>query len=510
MVDRGSRNARPAGAHAGVADGDRPALPAAALPDHAQPADLRGGPSGWRRSCSRWGTGWARTTSPRSPSTTSSTWCSWPSWSTGSPSRDSARRPASSVVSGLARLHRRIFGIVRPGELRTRPASTGQRAFLLAVADRHLRRVHREPPADAFLTWSAPAAALVLVAAQHAARAAGPVRGHPRSAGSASRPWTTGPATCPTSSAASGNLGVQPDQQRRRPADRVARAIHLIALHAREGVAAAIVGMAILGLLRRRRRGFDDRVLLALFCMPRSLDRPAELRRRDGAADLSVPAPGRLRAGRLLLLPRPRSRPGPTGAPCRCWSCAPSVLPVAFFLVRYGNEAFEQIPPGEVAASNWIYAHDATGGPDSVAEFSAHGGQHTRDALVLQGHQQGPVPSRAGTAGPVERLRPGARRCGAPGLALTSISTSTQESYLEQTVGYPAGWGNKFNRRISAAPHVRVAFADSTAVVYTLRWPPGARPRPLPVSKGKPSPTTILSVIGLILLFLLIGDAHGT
>ena len=100
-------------------------------------------------------------------------------------------------------------------------------------------------------------------------------------------------------------------------------------------------------------------------------------------------------------------------------------------------------------------------------------------------------------SGPVSALQ-----SAGPGSYL--VSTSTQESYLEQTVGYPAGWGNKFNRRIGAAPHVRVAFADSTAVVYTLRWPPGARPRPLPVSKGKPSPTTILSVAGLILLYLLI------
>ena len=68
-----------------------------------------------------------------------------------------------------------------------------------------------------------------------------------------------------------------------------------------------------------------------------------------------------------------------------------------------------------------------------------------------------------------------ALRSAGPGSYL--VSTSTQESYLEQTVGYPAPWGNKFNRRISAAPHVRVAFADSTAVVLdSLRWPPGARP----------------------------------
>ena len=35
---------------------------------------------------------------------------------------------------------------------------------------------------------------------------------------------------------------------------------------------------------------------------------------------------------------------------------------MAFFLARYGNEAFEQVPPGELAAANWVYAHDEHGG----------------------------------------------------------------------------------------------------------------------------------------------------
>ena len=48
------------------------------------------------------------------------------------------------------------------------------------------------------------------------------------------------------------------------------------------------------------------------------------------------------------------------GAPIVLAGCA-VVLPVAFLLARYGNEAFEQVPPGELAAANWVYAHDAGG-----------------------------------------------------------------------------------------------------------------------------------------------------
>ena len=43
---------------------------------------------------------------------------------------------------------------------------------------------------------------------------------------------------------------------------------HLLTLHARVAVAGLIVAMAVLGMHRRRLRGFDDRVLPALFCVP--------------------------------------------------------------------------------------------------------------------------------------------------------------------------------------------------------------------------------------------------
>ncbi len=58
----------------------------------------------------------------------------------------------------------------------------------------------------------------------------------------------------------------------------------------------------------------------------------------------------------------PDPRPGR-----RAWRARPIlygcalILPVAFFLARYGNEAFEQVPRGELAATDWVYAHDAHG-----------------------------------------------------------------------------------------------------------------------------------------------------
>ena len=137
-------------------------------------------------------------------------------------------------------------------------------------------------------------------------------------------------------------------------------AAHLIPLHTREAVAATIVGLAILGLLRRRRAGFDDRVLLALLCMP--------------VLSIGLQSYGGEMALRiyLFLLPAACVLAGcfffaDPRAGRASWRAVPvlalcaAVLPAAFLLARYGNEAYEQIPPGELAASNWVYAHDAHG-----------------------------------------------------------------------------------------------------------------------------------------------------
>ncbi len=136
---------------------------------------------------------------------------------------------------------------------------------------------------------------------------------------------------------------------------------HLLALHARVAVPVAIIGLAGLGWLQRRGRGTSDRVLLVLLVVPVAPDRSGELRRGDHAPDLPVHVAGRVRARRPGLLSGLASRPVRTGAPWRSLAACAVVLPVAFVLARYGNEAFEQVPPGELAASNWVYAHDSHG-----------------------------------------------------------------------------------------------------------------------------------------------------
>jgi hypothetical protein len=404
------------------------------------------------------------------------------------------------MVSGLTRLHRRIFGILRPGELAPRPASTGQRAFLLAVLIAIFAVSTMSHQLTPFYLVGA-CTALVLVRRST-------LPGLPVLFGVILIGWVSFAAVDYWSGHMSnifggfGNLGGNVTSS---VGGRLmgSTSVHLLTLHAREGVAAVIVGMAILGLLRRRRKGFDDRVLIALFCVPIL---SIGLQSYGGEMALRIylfllPAACIL-AGCFFFADPKAGRANWRAIPVLALCAA--ILPVAFILVRYGNDAFEQIPTGEVAASNWIYSHDAQGARiqwlsssptiDNTPEMP-WSYQDINKVLYLP--VQAPL-HPADVSGLVHGLR-----SSGPGTYL--IATRTQETYLEQAAGYPAGWGSRFNHLMRAEPGVRVAFTNSAATVYTVGWPPGAHPRPLPPNGGQGSPTTIVSVLGLVLLFTLIG-----
>jgi hypothetical protein len=404
------------------------------------------------------------------------------------------------VVSGLTRLHRRTFGILRPGERAPRPASTGQRAFLLAVLIAIFAVSTISHQLTPFYLVGA-CTALVLVRRST-------LPGLPVLLGVILIGWVSFAAVDYWSGHMSnifgglGNLGANVTSS---VGGRLmgSTQVHLVTLHAREGVAAVIVGMAILGLLRRRRKGFDDRVVIALFFMPIL---SIGLQSYGGEMALRIylfllPAAAIL-AGCFFFADPKAGRANWRAMPVLALCAA--VLPVAFILVRYGNDAFEQIPTGEVAASNWIYSHDAQGAriqwlssSPTVDNTPEMPWSYQDIGKVLYLPVQAPV-HPASVSGLVHGLR-----SSGPGTYL--ITTRTQETYLEQAAGYPAGWGSRFSRLMRAEPGVRVVFSNSAATVYTLQWPPGAHPRPLPPNGGRGSPTTIVSVLGVVLLFTLIG-----
>jgi len=300
--------------------------------------------------------------------------------------------------------------------------------------------------------------------------------------------------------------------------------LHTLVLYSRTAFAGAVLVLALAGLARRWRLGFDDRVALVLMCVSfagfglQSYGGEIALRvylfALPGAALLvaylffpglggpgrtrRLPAPGR-RAWRLLGAARDR----------RAWLVVPlaAVCSVAavllFFVARYGNEAFERTPAGEVTAMNYLYAHDSTGirvlwtselpAVDDTPQMPwQYRGISNTDYIA----ELAPTsPTRvAGLAADLRAMGPGSYL----------ITTTTQETYLTQAANYPASWGRQFRAAMASYPGIRIAFSDSDAVVYTYRWPAGTRHQPLPPVTGSPGRPTVWTPIGLAGLGLLL------
>jgi len=385
-------------------------------------------------------------------------------------SRDVQDRPG-----GLNRVHRFVFGRLEPGELGPRAASTGQRMFLLAaLVGIFLVSVMSHQLTPFYMTGACLALVLirrcqlsglwilcaVLVATWLSFAAVDYWSGH-----------------LSNIFGGVGNLGGNLTSS---VGGRLAgsTATHLLTLHARVGVAGAIVGLAVLGLLRRRFRGFDDRVLIALFILPMLT---VGLQSYGGEIALRIylfllppacvlaacfffPNPVAARAGWRLF---------PVLALCAV------VFPVSFILVRYGNEAFERVPPGEVAATNWIYKHDTHGvqllwlSSSTKIDVTPEMPWAYQDiSKVLYVPVQAPRNPAA-----VKDVWYSLYNSG-PGAYL--VETRTQDTYLQQAAGYPAGWEDTFRQQFSAKHRVKVVFANADAVIYQLHWKHGAKPYPLP------------------------------
>jgi len=291
--------------------------------------------------------------------------------------------------------------------------------------------------------------------------------------------------------------------------------LHTMVLYSRTAFAGAVLFLAAMGLIRRRRLAFDDRIALLLMCVPfagfglQSYGGEIALRvymfALPGACLLAAyfffPGPARDdRAWRLL-----------TGAKhdYRAWRVVPAAAMCAiagvllFFVARYGNEAFERTPAGELSAMNYLYAHDHSG--IRVVWLSEQPAVDDTPQMPWQYRDLSTtdyIPELAPTSPTqVGGLVSGLRAMG-PGSYL--ITTTTQETYLEQAASYPAGWGRQFRASMRSYPGVKVAFSDSDAVVYTLTWPAGTRMHPLPPVTTPPGRPTVWTPIGLAELSLLL------
>jgi O-antigen/teichoic acid export membrane protein len=400
----------------------------------------------------------------------------------------------------LRRLHRRLFGAVRPGELPPRPGSTGARVFVLVLLIGLFTVSTMSHQLTPFFMLGA-CAALVVVRRCN-------LTGLPVLFGVILVGWVSFAAVGYWTGHLSTIFGPIGDLLANLFGSvngriRGTAPGHVLALHARVAVAGVIIALAGLGMLRRRRLGTDDRVLLALLCMPVFA---FGLQSYGGEIALRIylfMLPAACVLGACFLFPERRHARLDWHALTAMVACA-VILPAGFLLARYGNEAYEQIPPGELAASNWVYAHDAHGvrlmwlSTDPVTDDTPEMPWSYQDLAKVDYE---PV---LAPVNPVQvQSLVADLRSGGPGSYL--IAAQTQIAANQETASYPTDWGSRFNAVMGAAPGVRVAFSDSSAVIYTLSWPPGAHAKPLPAGvPATPAHSFGWAWAGLAVLWLLL------
>jgi O-antigen/teichoic acid export membrane protein len=279
---------------------------------------------------------------------------------------------------------------------------------------------------------------------------------------------------------------------------------HEVVVLTRIGTAVLVLGLAAVGLLRRRLHGFDDRILLVLMVLPFSAlllqDYGGEIALRIYL--FALPAACCLVA--LAFFPRAGDRPGALSR-LGALLCA-AALAGTFFVARYGNESYEQIRAGEVAAVQTVYDRYGSGA-EVLFPSSAVGSGATpfmplgyRD-IERVGWSPVLAPRNPADVAPlVAALRE-------QGPAAVLIITRGQERYLEFGSGYPLDWGDRFRRSMAAQPGVRVVTGNADAVVYALDGAPGR-----PAESGSPAGSspfrfgaTPWTDVGLAFVVLLLG-----
>ncbi|WP_200210971.1 hypothetical protein [Micromonospora coerulea] len=135
------------------------------------------------------------------------------------------------------------------------------------------------------------------------------------------------------------------------------------------------------------------------------------------------------------------------------------VLIGAFFVARYGNEAFEQVRPADHRAVEWLYAHAPAGvsfvSVTSNVPWRAQGIERYRYRPI--GEDLGPTTVTAID----EEMRRNPK-----GAYL--IMTKGQYVFAESFLGKPQGWGPDLEREVVDSGQFRLVYTNPEARIYVL------------------------------------------
>ncbi|WP_460355742.1 hypothetical protein [Actinoallomurus acanthiterrae] len=268
-------------------------------------------------------------------------------------------------------------------------------------------------------------------------------------------------------------------------------------------IAAVLMVLAVSGAVRRRLRRLDDRVALVLLAAPFLA---AGLQNYGGEIALRVyffVLPGACLLAAYLFFPTTFTATRRTLAVCAAAVCG-FLLAGGFLFVRFGNETFEQVRPGEVQAFETMLRQSPTGVINVVWQADPRDdagyfpmmpwGERSMERFDYTAVRAPANPSDISGILAALRERP----------AGYFITTRANEAYNHYNYGLAAGYADRMRAALAATPQLRPVFLDGDAAVYALRTPPPGAP-PAPVAAGRLRfGSTSWTPLGLVVLPLLI------
>ncbi|MEV0615256.1 proline-rich domain-containing protein [Nonomuraea sp. NPDC050404] len=293
---------------------------------------------------------------------------------------------------------------------------------------------------------------------------------------------------------------------------------HALVLQGRLGILAVILGCAAAGIFRRLRRGVFDRSALILLCVPVLA---LGLQSYGGEIGLRIymfALPGACLLAAYAFFPNLPSDSADVReetVPLRkrnvrfnpeltkkislvLAACFAVMFAFTFLLARYGNEKFERVSTGEVAALHYVYEHDKPSArvvylvPKVGEEVTPTLPWGEQDIERVSFNTQALVHKDPSKIADVVNTMKGQSRNS------YLIVSRGQVSYLQLNQGFPADWGEKFRAALDKAPQLKRVYSNDDAALYT--WKTFVRGTEIPEPneyKGRGDPTSPWTPVGL-------------
>nr|WP_203644839.1 lipopolysaccharide biosynthesis protein [Streptomyces sp. SID14478] len=284
---------------------------------------------------------------------------------------------------------------------------------------------------------------------------------------------------------------------------------HKLVLYTRVLLAGAVMAFACYGWWRRREWKYRERSLVVLTFVPFL---GFGMQSYGGEMALRVfmfALPGAALLAGLALFPRTgvtakeRDRDRVSLAPLAALM-AGLVLMGGFLVARWGNEPFERILPGEVAAMDYVYAHDDPTvrllwmSDDTVNNVTPSLPWGARDMEKVQY-----VPTLA----PVDPVLVGGlvKSLKDAGPDSYLMINKSQVTYLQLDVGYAKSWPTRLVEHLDNRQELKKVYVNEDVTMYRLRQEPTGK-----VAEAEPGPIgpqitwTPWSVVGALAALALI------